>query len=197
MNHNQIEIIAIAAQKGCEKSKELVYKDFIPIINDYVNRNWYKVQNEASLTKELIDALDQAIKDFDVEKGSFSRLARFNLERCFRKFIKRRKYNRTDNIPLEREIDDEGNTIIDTLADVFRETEQEMIIKESINEKIALLAKGDSRKKAILLAWSDGFYNDSALSELLAQLFGGKPDSHRRSITRFRSFCQTTLPRIV
>lgn len=193
MNYNQIEIVAIAAQRGCEKSKELVYKDFIPIINDYVNRNWYKVQNEASLTKELIDTLDQTIKDFDVEKGSFNRLARFNLERCFRKFIKRRKYNRTDSIPLEREIDDEGNTISDTLADGFRELEQEMIIRESINEKIALLTKGDPRKKAILLAWSDGFYNDLALSELLTQLFGGKPNSHRQTIKRFRTFCQATL----
>lgn len=65
-----------------------------------------------------------------------------------------------------------------------------------VKEKIALLAKGDLKKRAILIAWSDGFYNDSALSELLAQLFGGKPESHRQAIKRFRSFCQESLAKI-
>ncbi|PPA87937.1 hypothetical protein C4A76_10705 [Brevibacillus laterosporus] len=190
---NNLDDIALNAKKGCQKSKRLIYKEFIPIINCYVRENWFKVENEATLTKRLLDRLECAIEDYRVEKGAFRGFAKKNLERTFRDYIKSRRFKRTNTIPIHKKIDDDKNTIIDVLPDVSANTESDLIEKESVIEKIALLAKGDPRKKAILLAWSDGFYNDLALSELLAQLFGGKPNSHRQTIKRFRTFCQAAL----
>ncbi|QDX93596.1 hypothetical protein EEL30_15600 [Brevibacillus laterosporus] len=189
----KIERTVIAAREGCHISRDLVYREFIPIINNYAHNNWFKVQNEATLTNRLLAKLDETIKDYNVERGSFHKLVRINLERSFRLFIKSRKYCNGNLTPLHKNVDEDGNTLADLLPDILVDIESNVIEKESVKEKIALLAKGDLRKKAILLAWSDGFYNDSALSELLTQLFGGKPDSHRRAITRFRTFCQAAL----
>ncbi|MDN9010027.1 hypothetical protein [Brevibacillus laterosporus] len=193
MLNNKIENVVLAAKSGCLRSREMIYKDFVPIINDYVYKNWFKVQNEATLTKRLLDRLDESIDSYQQEKGSFSQLARINLERAFRQFIKNRKFTREKLTSMNEYIDEDRNTLSEVLPDILADIESTVIDRESIKEKIALLAKGDLRKQAILLAWSDGFYNDSSLSELLAQLFGGKPESHRRAITRFRAFCQAAL----
>jgi hypothetical protein len=61
------------------------------------------------------------------------------------------------------------------------------------NEKIALLAEDDSRKLAILNAWSNGDYNDSHTASVLADRHGGNAESHRKFITRFRTTCRGQL----
>ncbi|MCG5252579.1 hypothetical protein [Brevibacillus agri] len=184
--------LALSAKRGCRESEEAILRAFLPEINDMVSQNWYMVFNEGSLTKRLTDKLLYTILAFDERKGSFSRLARNNLREGLFEFIRSRKYSRRTVRSLYHKSgheDDESSSLADTLPDVLANVEDQAIVKE----KIALLAKGDSRKEAILLAWSDGLYNDSALSVLLAQRFGGKPESHRQAIKRFRAYCQVSL----
>ncbi|MMZ61827.1 hypothetical protein D1872_239970 [compost metagenome] len=64
-------------------------------------------------------------------------------------------------------------------------------------EKIAFLAEGDSRKLAILKAWTYQALNDSDTAILLAQNYGGNTESHRRYVTRFKSRCQKALAHAV
>lgn len=73
----------------------------------------------------------------------------------------------------------------DTLASV----EGEVLLKE----KAALLAQDDPRKTLILDTWIRGCTNDTEISTLLAQRFGGNARSHCRFIQRFRSNCQREL----
>lgn len=73
--------------------------------------------------------------------------------------------------------------------DVLADVEGEVLLKE----KIALLAQDDPRKRTILEAWIRGCTNDSDISTLLAQRFGGNARCHRIFIQRFRSRCQTQL----
>ncbi|WP_427110882.1 hypothetical protein [Lysinibacillus xylanilyticus] len=61
----------------------------------------------------------------------------------------------------------------------------------SLNEKIARLAS-DDRELVTLNAWANGF-NDTQVSETLASRFGGKCDSHRKFVQRFRAKCQRKL----
>lgn len=55
-------------------------------------------------------------------------------------------------------------------------------------EKIGSLAATD-RDKFTLSAWMDG-YNDSEISMMLAHRFGGKAESHRKSVQRLKRDCR-------
>ncbi|WNF07438.1 hypothetical protein [Brevibacillus borstelensis] len=190
----EYDTYALKAKLGDYFAREMIYRDFMPTINRLVTQNWYRVKNEASLTKRLFDNLDSTINCYESTKGPFKKVAKMNLARSVREFIKNRKYNRTNVISMHglQEGTDKGK-LEETLPDVCANVERLIEEREQVKEKVALLAKGDSRKEAILLAWSDGLYNDSALSVLLAQRFGGKPESHRQAIKRFRAYCQVSL----
>lgn len=62
-----------------------------------------------------------------------------------------------------------------------------------IRETINLLAKGDRRKKLILNEWMQGNTNDSDISRTLARELGGKVNTYRISIQRFRIECREAL----
>lgn len=83
------------------------------------------------------------------------------------------------------ELEDEEFEPIDVLANV----EDKVLSKE----KVTLLAQGDGRNSLILSHWMSGVTNTVFISESLARSLGGKPESHRRYITRFRESCRETL----
>ncbi|UMR34003.1 hypothetical protein MJ749_15005 [Paenibacillus polymyxa] len=62
-----------------------------------------------------------------------------------------------------------------------------------LNERITGLAAGDPRKVTILKTWTEPDYCESDTALLLAKQFGGKSESHRKAITRFRRDCQKAL----
>ncbi|WP_077736248.1 MULTISPECIES: hypothetical protein [Bacillus] len=70
---------------------------------------------------------------------------------------------------------------------------ENVVGKVLLKEKVALLAQGDPRKRVILEAWIRGCTNDTDISTLLAQRFGGNAKCHRIFIQRFRSRCQSQL----
>jgi DNA-directed RNA polymerase specialized sigma subunit len=196
ITNKQLNRLATSAKLGCPEAKDELLRHYIPIIERLSKSIWYYIEDTDAFETYCYKRLEDAIKRFDPSRGSFSWQMQFRLRQAKSHFLK----NRGRKLKQIQSLDDLGEVSdsktkrkeyfepIDDLAVV----EDELLVKE----KIALLAKGDSRKKAILLAWSDGFYNDSALSELLAQLFGGKPESHRQAIKRFRSFCQASLAEI-
>lgn len=62
----------------------------------------------------------------------------------------------------------------------------------SFKERVTLLAQGNPKKQTVLLQWSKGA-EDKAISELLAQLYGGKAESHRKFVQRFKTECRARL----
>ncbi|WP_154059174.1 hypothetical protein [Bacillus paralicheniformis] len=110
------------------------------------------------------------------------------IQRLIRETRHRFMKNRSKRFQVSIEELSEGESIwepVDVLADV----EGEVLLKE----KIALLAQDDPRKKTILEIWNRGCTNDSEISSLLAERFGGNPESHRKFIRRFRLHCQDQL----
>lgn len=79
------------------------------------------------------------------------------------------------------------------IRDVLANVEDILFENDSIFKKAALLAQRDSRKLAILKAWSEGVTNDLELSRMLAHSIGGSIETHRTNIKRFRTKCQTKL----
>src|SRR5699024_9902906 len=74
-------------------------------------------------------------------------------------------------------------------VDVLANVESDVIAKEMT----ALLAQDDHRKKVILGNWILGNDNNSDISRLLAQTFGGNEEAHRKFIQRFRKDCRESL----
>ncbi|QIG62568.1 hypothetical protein [Sporosarcina phage Lietuvens] len=62
-----------------------------------------------------------------------------------------------------------------------------------IKETITLLARSDRRKELILTLWADGCTDASKLSSILADTIGGKPETHRKSILRFKKESKAAL----
>jgi hypothetical protein len=191
----QLNTLAIRSQRGCSEAKRELLRWFLPKLYALSESIWYKINNQCHFEAYCIDLFERAIKNYSADRGNFSTLVKYMLRKARLKYLCDRERN--SKVRYIRYQDDlVANT--DEKEIPYESVDELAIIEDSllVKEKIALLAKGDSRKKAILLAWSDGFYNDSALSELLAQLFGGKPESHRQAIKRFRSFCQASLAEI-
>lgn len=85
--------------------------------------------------------------------------------------------------------DGEGQEIEFEPVDVLANVESEVIR----NETIALLAEGDCKKSMVLQSWADGNGNVMEISRSLARSFGGNIESHRKSVSRFRTECRNRL----
>jgi DNA-directed RNA polymerase specialized sigma24 family protein len=160
-----------------------VYKKFIPIVTKESFSHWHQLKDETEFEQRCYEKLKHCVDTFDESKGKIFSYCYKAVQNELSDFLNRRKMQR-DHLTSYEVLADSGWDKQDALASV----EHDLLL----NEKAALLAEGDSKRLAILNAWIDGC-NDSEISRLLAQSFGGKPDSHRKYIQRFRTECQTTL----
>src|SRR5690625_1716845 len=85
--------------------------------------------------------------------------------------------------------DEEGEELEYEPTDFLADVESEVIEKDMV----ALLAEDDHRKLKVLEGWRIGNTNDKQISRTLAGTFGGKSDSHRKFIQRFRKSCREKL----
>lgn len=88
-------------------------------------------------------------------------------------------------------INDFGESLEFEPADLLAQGSETVLENISLKEKIACLA-ADDRELVTLNAWAYG-YNDSQVSETLARHFGGKSESHRKFVQRFKVKCQRKL----
>lgn len=135
----------------------------------------------------VIKKLRRLAKTFNEGEHDFMSAAKAIILREKADFFKRRSDidSEISKELLEGEDEEElGYQFEDVSADV----EAEVLYKE----KVDLLAQDDERKKVVLEHWTKGA-SDSSISELLAQLFGGKSESHRKFVRRFRKECQRIL----
>lgn len=125
------------------------------------------------------------IETFEEDKHDYLAAVKAIISKEKADFLRRRR-SKTEETSFEALASGEGTEEAgDGLGYQFEspeDVEGDVILKE----KIALLAQGDPRKKVILAEWTKGA-EDKAISELLAQRFGGKAESHRKFITRFKS----------
>lgn len=195
MFESTLDTTALRARTGCSAAKEKIMRWYIGLVNKMSLSIWFKVNNECNFEAKCLNEIDGLLKAFDPTYGRFENLARRNIMKIARDYTK----NRSTKVAKNTSLDDLSESIsgvakrehlepIDVLANIESNFETKEIA--------ALLAQGDQRKIVILNAWIDGLNDDSKLARLLAQQFGGKTESHRQAIKRFRSECKTTLPQI-
>ncbi|WP_065643760.1 hypothetical protein [Bacillus paralicheniformis] len=153
----------------------------IPYVEWESRRIAHLIRDMTSFEQRCYEKIGKALEIFS-DNGRDKRA-------LIQRIIKKERAHFLKNHSLRNDIAiEEGDTVwepIDVLADV----EGEVLLKE----KIALLAQDDPRKKTILEIWNRGCTNDSEISSLLAERFGGNPESHRKFIRRFRLHCQDQL----
>lgn len=188
MEDSEINNLIILYQNGNDLAINELCKEFLPMLVRTSEKIWYKVKNNAEFECRCLLKLERALKKFDPSKGQARSLIINVIVKERSEYInwKRGRYHPPISFEQLRKADDEGNEMEFDIKDVLADVEQEALL----NEKIALLAKGNSLKLAILNAWKDGFYNDLDLSRMLAHSFGGKQESYRKYIQRFRIACR-------
>lgn len=186
--------LALMAKNGCKESLTAIYKVFIPIINRESERIWMNVHDQTSFELDCRRQLKAAVKNFDDKNiKSFYNLVCKSFYRIKSDHLKRRSYNRENLVSIESvaSTDDEGRLGYQ-FKDESINVSEEVLSNIEVTEKAVLLAEDDSKKMAILKAWIQG-YNDSEVSEILANLFGGKASSHRVYVARFKTECRKRL----
>lgn len=190
MDKEKLNTLAVKSASGCQKSTDAILQHFIPIVRRMSQSIWYLLIDETSFEHECYYRIKLAARKYDPLGGrSFSNYVVYNLTLVRKMHLKRREIGRDKLTSIEalasRDDDATPYEVIDNLAVIDD--------RYLVNEKIALLAEDDSRKLAILNAWSNGEYNDSDTASFLAKRCGGNSESHRKFINRFRTTCQKAL----
>jgi hypothetical protein len=190
LDKTKLNNLAFEASIGCIRSRDLLYEHFIPLIRKESREIWYKVFDETSFEWECYETIRKAINSFSCNIKSFQNLVTSRIYEIKSVHLKRRRRDYEQFTPVEAMTNNDDEEFTFDIKDVLANVEDEVLQ----NEKVALLAEGDSRKLAILKAWSnERTYNDSDLAKSLAEQLGGSSESHRIYIQRFRIKCQESL----
>lgn len=196
MNQTQLNIAAVAAKSGSSEDYFEVLKGIHDMIADAVDKNWNFIDDIHDMEDHIYNALIwNAIRNYKPDKGDFRPFFRMKLRSTIFTYRKRSAKNRENygkqvSIEEQNEKAAEGNgkplEVKDFLTDVHEKVEE----RETIKEKVALLAEGDNRKEMILTAWLNGYEETAEIARLLADKRGTKSQSERVFITRFKNRCQ-------
>lgn len=189
-----MNILVERYKAGDTSALDSLFTMFAPIIERHSEQIWYKIENQAEFECRCIRQIEKALHNFDTKRGKLKTLITGVILKEKADYLARRTrklVTMTMDKPVY--IDKDGEEIEFEVEDVLANVEAGVIERESVDEKAALLAKGDSRRLAILTAWTNGEFNDLELARVLAHSFGGKIDSHRTFVKRFRIECQERL----
>ncbi|MMZ45525.1 hypothetical protein D1872_71260 [compost metagenome] len=190
VNKEQLNTLAVRAKAGDTSSMWEIKFHFQNTIHRMSDANRNKLTSQSRFEDECFEIIEDTVRRFDPDKGDLPQLIVNFIKRRLGRSVKRHLIKTRENvvIPLVANTDSEGYAEYDIKDDLA-------IVDGNImlNERITGLAAGDLRKLAILKSWTEPEYCESDTALLLAKQLGGKPESHRKAITRFRSECQKTL----
>jgi len=195
VNEEKLNILVEEFRDGSEEALNTLCKMFLPVIQWHSEQIWHKIENQTEFECRCLLKIKKALANFDRRKGSFRSLVTNIIMREKYDFLARRKRKISDVVSLDEPLTDhEGNQAYLEVVDVLADVETSILSNHGLMEKVALLAKGDRRRVAILKAWSEGETNDLQLAKELACSFPEVSESgHRKFIQRFRIECQRRL----
>lgn len=195
VNEEKLNILVEEFRGGSEEALNTLCKMFLPVIQWHSEQIWYKIEKQTEFECRCILKIKKALLNFDRNKGSLKSLITYVITKEKYDFLARRKRKLSDVVSLDEPLTDhEGNQVYLEVVDVLADVETNTLSNHGLLEKVALLAKGDPRRLAILKAWSEGETNDLQLAKELACSFPEVSESgHRRFIQRFRIECQKQL----
>lgn len=188
MEDSQLNKLVTKAKEGDEDAYWSIVCEFYGLILRLSEKNRNRVRAQDALEEQCFKQVRAAIKTYDPSRGSFKKHVEANIYKRLYFYIKRNS-ERTKEMETVSLVTKEGIEI--DVEDVLARVDNEVNVYA--NEKIALLAKGDPRNLAILKSWTYHDNSDSHTADSLARDFGGKAESQRKYITRFKSQCRTTL----
>ncbi|NGM81251.1 hypothetical protein G5B47_02360 [Paenibacillus sp. 7124] len=179
--------MALDAKYGSDKALWDVLAHFHGYVTNLSDKYRNMLRSQQDYEEDCFKRIEEAVKTYDPKRGNFEAHALAKIRERTRRWQKR-NIARTRGavvISINREIDDNEYDIVDELA----------LVDDNVllNERITGLASGDPRKLAILKSWTEPYFNDSTTASLLAQRLGGKEETHRKAIGRFRTECQKAL----
>ncbi|EME76183.1 hypothetical protein OZL92_20745 [Bacillus sonorensis] len=170
--------------KKFNRMRRAVENGAIPYVEWESRRIAHLIKDMTAFEQRCYEKIGKAIEIFSGNGRDKRALIQYIIKQERNHFLKKHKLR--NDVAIEY-INEEG-TVWEP-EDVSTNVVGEVLLKE----KVALLAQGDPRKRVILEAWIRGCTNDTDISTLLAQRFGGNARSHCRFIQRFRSRCQSQL----
>lgn len=186
----QLNKMAVAA-KNCNEQLWKLKASVHPLITSMSDKIRNHIASQEKFEEECFKQIDSLVQYYDERRGDVLPL----VLRCVRRVAKRHRERYEDKgckvVPLfQRNKDGEYEPVpvVDELAIVD--------VGIMVKEMIARLAS-DDRKLYILNAWTQGCFSDSELAVLLAQHFGGKTESHRKAVQRFRNECKRALRPVI
>ena len=188
------------AKSGNTEAKWRVVSKFLPNVYKISNRHWRKFKRQETFEERCLRVIEISIEKFDSSKSenfysmtmsniykTFWDLTNYKRRPAFKEFL--------DNTYLETDLDkrDEDDLSFEFYTDLENGVERDVLADIGVKEKITFLAEGDSKKEFILRLWADGLHEDSSIANKLAGRFGGKKESHRKAVQRFRKTCKEKL----
>lgn len=166
----------------------------------------YRDRSVLRYVHEKVEEVSHLITNVEALEGSiYSQLVKYYKTTSMRS-IKRIKFLIDREIALARKrygiqdvtmfsdlsvINDFGESLEFEPEDLLAQVSETVIENISLNEEIARLA-ADDRERFTLNAWANGL-SDTQVSETLARQFGGKCESHRKFVQRFKAKCRSKL----
>ena len=173
--------------------RAMEYPEVVKLVSEASDRVWHKLNDVTSFEYTCYRNIGIAlIKMRDIK--SVGGIATRIVDRAEAWYMKHRKRDEITSIEALAGVDEEGNEAPIDIVDVLADVENEVVDKDFINKKVALLAEDDSRRLAILKAWAYDEISDVKLAKVLAGTFTKTAETgHRRFIQRFRTECQKRL----
>ncbi|MNV07205.1 hypothetical protein D3C71_976250 [compost metagenome] len=200
MNKLKLNNLAVLAQAGDTEAMWGLKGYFQPVILHLSDTNRNLIASQERFENECYKIVEESVERFNQSLGDIGQLVVHSIIRRLGRTKKR--HQKTLAIqgititPIESMLqrsDDDSDLREYQIVDCLATVDGDYLLKE----KIASLAGSDSRKLAILNTWISSDITDTQTADLLAQTYGGKAESHRKFITRFKSQCRTTLANAV
>lgn len=196
MNNQKLNSLAVSAGSGDIPALWELKAYFHPFIVDLSESNRNSIASQEKFEDECMKIIDDLVTRFDPRVGNFRQLTVNFIKRRLGRCVARQKNAREKHkvygsiLSLDAPVETKDGRLADIdIEDRLATVESNLLL----NEKIASLAGSDSRKLAILNLWTQPNITDSYIAHLLAQMFGGKVESHRKSVHRFKSECKLAL----
>lgn len=186
----QLNILALKAQRGDTYAMWEIKSHFHNTVHRLSEANRNRIVNQSSFEEGCFKIIESTVLRFNPERGELPQLVMNFIKRRLGQESSRYRKKTKDYVieQLSYDMSDDGYSEI--------QLEDDLAIVDGnilLNERITGLAAGDPRKLAILISWTESDYCESDTALLLAKQFGGKSETHRKSITRLRTQCRKAL----
>jgi hypothetical protein len=192
MNKQRVNSMVLAYQNGDETAFREIFDAINPMIERASREVEPFIEDFTKFDCRVVREIERLIKSFQYGSHDFMSSVKAVIERNKAQYIRRDSRKSSARVSMSKlEDGNKESESDDNLGYQFKSTantEDDVLFKE----RVTLLAQGDPRRKVILEQWSRGA-EDLAISELLAQLFGGKSTGHRSFIKRFKTECRDRL----